>query len=189
MLERRLHIQDSKDCSCWPHDAIGYYNTNYSKTGKASLNADIFTCRCEWYWMMPKSQCQQGSTCVFRAFAAMLSMLSDLKDPFCNLCVISVPTLQTPRVFTAPSWRKTAVPCHDRLAGLIHLIPGVSGMWIHLAHSCNKVLCWTITFVSYCLLLQEHICIYIYIRMYIYIYKSYIVTLFCSRNCRKVLVT
>ena len=85
VLERRLHIQDSKDCSCWPHDAIGYYNTNYSKTGKASLNADIFTCRCEWYWMMPKSQCQQGSTCVFRAFAAMLSMLSDLKDPFCNL--------------------------------------------------------------------------------------------------------
>ena len=140
---------------------------------------------------MPKSQCQQGSTCVFRAFAAMLSMLSDLKDPFCNLCVISVPTLQTPRVFTAPSWRETAVPCHDRLAGLIHLIPGVSGMWIHLAHSCNKVLCWTITFVSYCLLLQEQIYIYVYIYVYIcvyiiyiymyiriYIYKSYIIIFF-----------
>ena len=35
----------------------------------------------------------------------------------------------------------------------------------------------------------KNIYVYIYTYVCIYIYKSYIVTLFCSRNCRKVLVT
>ena len=134
VLERRLlHIQeDSKACSCgWPYHAghwISCYDTNYSKTGKALLNdwMQTCTCGCEWYWRIPKSQRQQGSTCVFCAFAAMLS---DLKDPFCNLCVISVPTLQTPRVFSRALPRQTCGP----------KIPGVSGMWIHLAYSCNTL--------------------------------------------------
>ena len=179
VLERRLHIQDSKDCSCWPHDAIGYYNTNYSKTGKASLNADIFTCRCEWYWMMPKSQCQQGSTCVFRAFAAMLSMLSIWRIHFAIFVSLASRHCR-PRAFSQLlRGEKQPCPATTDLRALYILYLECQACESTLPILATKSFAEPLhLFLTVCCFKNRyiHIYIHIYIYVYIYVYNIYMYT-------------